>query len=403
MRVLMVTLLVPDARAPSGGAVVLHGQLAALLDRHEVTLATLAGPDVGDQAMVDRLLAAGVEVHAAWQPAPVGAELWRRRLRAVHGLHPGGHPLRTLHFPVPKMQLLLDRLLTGRRFDMLQVEDVAMGAYRFPGRAPCVLTEHEVRATRPADAYDRWRSPALQWAAEAADWRRWQRFQPAVWRRFDRVQVFTSRDAAAVGHLAPDIAARVRVNPFGVALPKAADPGLEELNHLLFVGGFRHPPNVDAALWLGHEVLPRLRARCPGVRLTIVGDAPPPAVLALAVGDTAVTGRVPAIEPFLERAAVVLAPIRSGGGMRVKVLQGMAIGKAVVTTPLGAEGLEGGDQVPVVIGEDAEGLAVATAALLADPVGRRLLGQRARTFVAEHYSWAAYGRRLEATYQELVP
>ena len=171
---------------------------------------------------------------------------------------------------------------------------------------------------------------------------------------------------------------------------------------VVFVGGFGHSPNVDAALWLGAEIMPLLRAIRSGVRLIIVGSCPTKAVHALASDDIVVTGRVPAVEPFLERAAVVLAPLRTGGGMRVKVLQAMALGKAVVTTPVGAEGIAvAGCQPPLAIANSAEELARATATLLAAHDMRRALGHGARAYVTEHFSWAAYGRRLEEMYAEL--
>jgi glycosyltransferase involved in cell wall biosynthesis len=135
----------------------------------------------------------------------------------------------------------------------------------------------------------------------------------------------------------------------------------------------------------------------------LVGSYPPPEVQALAAADICVTGRVPEVEPWLEQAAVVLAPVRIGGGMRTKVLQGMAMGKAVVTTPLGAEGLSTVDgRPPLVIGQDAASLAQATAALLASARERRVLGASARTFVAKHFSAEAYVRRLESVYAELT-
>jgi glycosyltransferase involved in cell wall biosynthesis len=302
------------------------------------------------------------------------------------------------------MQCLLDRLLSAQRFDLLQVEDNAMGNYRYQAQIPTVLTEHEVRSTLLSDHHDGWKAGWIQRLISEAEQRRWQQYQRIVWRRFDRIQVFTPRDAVGIQTLAPELADRVRINPFGVEIPAEADPSREEIGTIVFVGGFGHPPNVDAALWLRHEIMPLLRAFWPGIRLTIVGSYPTQAVRALASNDIIVTGRVPAVEPFLERAAVVLAPLRTGGGMRVKVLQAMALGKAVVTTPIGAEGLAVTDgQPPLAIAEDAEEIARTTAALLAADDARRALGRRARAFVVEHHSWLAYRERLEAIYTELQP
>lgn len=402
MRLLMVAPMPPQARAPGAIPLVLHAQLRALLPRHEVTLVFPVGPDTGEHAAAEGLRAAGLEVHAAPLMVPTPAQRWRRRWRLASMWLRGRSPWRTAWFFDPGVQRTLDRLLAEGRFDLVQVEDSAMGVYRYRTEAPVVFTEHEVRRPRQF----RWRACAEGgWRAALGelDWQRWSGYQRAVWGRFDRVQVFTGRDAQAVAALAPELADRVRVNPFAVALPPPADPRREEPASLLFVGNFTHRPNVDAALWLGREVMPELRARRPGVRLTVVGICPPPELLGLACADTEVTGPVPEIEPLLERAAVVLAPIRIGGGMRMKVLQSMAMGKAVVTTPRGAEGLTvEGRSPPLRVAPDAAGIAGAVIDLLDNAPERRALGQEARDFVAAHFSPEAYARRLEAVYGELV-
>jgi glycosyltransferase involved in cell wall biosynthesis len=112
---------------------------------------------------------------------------------------------------------------------------------------------------------------------------------------------------------------------------------------------------------------------------------------------------VPEIEPWLERAALVLAPLRIGGGMRMKVLQAMAMGKAVVTTSRGAAGLAAGGQAPpLAVADDVEGMVAAAAALLADPAGRQALGRQARAHVTQHFSPQAHVRRLESIYARLL-
>ena len=402
MKILMVTPMPPQPEATGAIPLVLHAQLAGLIPRHEVTLVTVAGPEPSEWEAIEHLRAAGHEILAVRLMKPAASQRWQRRWRLASTWLRGQYPWRTVWFSEPEIQHALDRLLTERRFDLVVVEDNAMGIYHYRTRTPIIFTEHEVRRARPVN----WRpgSPAdwLHWAFVEADWQRWQKYQPLVWGRFDRIQTFTKRDAAAIAALAPDVGVRVRVNPFGIDLPALADSNREEKANILFVGSFAHPPNVDAAVWLGHEIMPRLRVLYPGVRLTIVGPMSPKAVKALACADIYVTGLVPEIAPHLERAAVVLAPIRIGGGMRMKVLQAMASGKAVVTTLRGADGLAiNGQQPPLIIAENAEEIAGATAALLADESARRELGRRARAFVAEHFSPSAYARRLETIYEEI--
>jgi glycosyltransferase involved in cell wall biosynthesis len=401
MRILMVTSFVPDPAATVGGALVMHGQLTALAQRHEVVLITFAGTDPTEREAIMGWEARGVQSVAVARPQTSGfAAIPRRCSLAARWLH-GHDPLRTLAFRVPAMQAAIDRVAGAQRFDVLQVEDSAVGDYRYPTNIPPVLTEYEVRRR---EACARRRSGARH-LLERAEERRWLSFQRRVWRRFGRIQVFTEEDATAVRSIAPDVADRVRVNPFGVDLPAPADADREVANTIVFVGGFLHPPNVDAALWLGTEIMPHLRRESPGVRLFIVGSTPPLAVRRLAQDDIIVTGRVPLIEPFLERAAVVLAPVRLGGGMRVKVLQAMAKGKAVVTTPIGAKGLtlEGAGELPLVVAQGCQAIATGTATLLADVGRRRTLGAHARDFVARHHSWSAHVERLEALYRDICP
>jgi glycosyltransferase involved in cell wall biosynthesis len=235
------------------------------------------------------------------------------------------------------------------------------------------------------------------------DWHRWRRYQVRTWTRFDLVQTFTERDAEAVAELVPALRGRTRVSPFGIDVPPAADPRRQVRGGLLFAGSLTHYPNVDAALWLAEGVLPLLLARRPEAFLTIVGPHPPPEIAALDGGHVRVVGRVPDVRPFIERAQVVLAPVRTGGGMRMKTLEAMALGKAVVTTPRGAEGLTlGGRKPPLVVADGAQAIADAAAELMEDDGARASLGASARAFVEEHYGRAAYARRLEDVYREAL-
>jgi len=382
----------------------LHTLIVALRLRHEVTLVTVVGPDPTEWQAVECLRGSGVEVHAARLMQSSNVQRWQRRWRLASSWLKGRYPWRTIWFWEPSIQQILDDLLAQKRFDLIQVEDNAMGVYRYRTTLPIVFTEHEVRRRRPIQ----WRKPDdqnwINWALSEINWQRWPRYHREVWKRFDRIQVFTTRDATRIRSMAPEVADRVCMNPFGIELPARSDPDIEQRDTVVFVGNFTHLPNVDAALWLGHEIMPRLRELCPAVRLSLVGIYPPQNVMALACSDIVVTGAVPKIEPILEQAAVVLAPLRIGSGMRMKVLYALAMGKAVVTTSRGAEGLAiDGLQPPLVVADDAQEIAIAAANLLCSVEHRRALGNEARLFAQEYYSPQAYARRLEAIYAELRP
>jgi polysaccharide biosynthesis protein PslH len=403
MKILLVTPMPPQAQAPGAIPLVLYARLTALLRRHQVTLVTPIGTDPGEAQAAAELAGQGIEVYA---PPLMGNgvwERWQRRGQLAGDWLAGHYPWRTAWFRSAAVQQVLDELLATERYDVVQIEDNAMAGYTYRTQTPAVLAEYEVRQPRRLN----WQQLAGQRAArhllDELDWQRWSRYQKKAWARFDRIEVFTQRDAEAIGKMAPDLLPRVSVNPFGVMAPPAADPAREDEEQILFVGNYTHAPNVDAALWLGQEIMPRLRRLQPGVQLKVVGIYPPDEVLALGGSDIVVTGPVPQIEPWLERAAVVVAPLRIGGGMRMKVLHAMAMGKAVVTTPRGAEGLEiDGHHPPLVVAADADALAAAVAALLADAAQRRRLGADARAFVLEHFSPDAHVRRLENVYAGLL-
>ena len=385
MKILLVTPIVPRVDARNGAARVMHGQLTALREAHEVSVVTFSAVDPSDRACLRDLVASGVEVHeiGAWVPrwlvaAKRDVQGWIGRRRGWPALGAPGLVDRTL-------PLLLQSLTSERRFDILQVENIGFGPMALPTTLPRILTEHEV------------------FAPSAGDKRDGARYQPALWRQFDRVQVFSGRDADAIRALAPDVASRVRVNPFGVALPPPLDPARVEPSTILFVGGFRHPPNIDAALWLARDILPRVRARHPAARLVIVGEAPPRDISALADAHVEVIGGVDSVQPYMERAAVVAAPVRTGGGMRVKVLEALAAGKAVVTTTLGTEGLLGAPaELPLSVADAAAEFAAEIVRLLADPAARIATGREARLFASTRHTWADYRMRLERTYAEVL-
>lgn len=379
----------------------LHAELVGLRRRHEVTLVTAVGEEPGEEQAVARLRNE-VEIHVADRRRPfAGAARHRRQLRLAATWACGSWPWRTVWFAAPAIQRILDELEAERDFDVVAIEDSAMSVFRYPQGVPTVFTHHEVLQPRAVD----WRPPGPAhwpaWAFGELDWRRWARFQLAAWRHFDRLQVFSRRDAASIASLAPDVAPRVRVDPFGLAVPPLADPAREIAGTVLFVGNFSHPPNRDAAVWLVREIMPEVWKRQASAQLRLVGAAPPQEVRDLAGPRVDLFADAPSVLPHLEAAAVVLAPVRTGGGMRMKILQAMASGKAVVTTSRGVEGYDTFDEeLPLAVADAELEIAVRTSTLLEDDTRRRRLGQAAREFAERHHSPEAWAGRLTAVFEE---
>ena len=165
---------------------------------------------------------------------------------------------------------------------------------------------------------------------------------------------------------------------------------------LVFTGSMDWRPNQDAAVWFAEEILPIIRQAKPGIKVVIVGRRPPEHVKTLENLDgVTVTGTVDDVRPYIAAGAVYIVPLRIGGGSRLKILEAMAMKKAVVSTTVGAEGLEVTDEKTILIADGAEGFAKAVLRALDDRELCRALGERARTLVEETYRWSRLGEKYE--------
>jgi glycosyltransferase involved in cell wall biosynthesis len=387
--------------SPDGAGAIprlLHAQVMGLARRNDVTVITVAGPDPRELDAVDAMARGGLDVRAARRQEPVGVSRWRRRGRLLRGWVVRRYPWRTAWYWEPSLQDALDRRLEEGPVDVVQAEDNAMGIYRY-GDAARVLSEYEVRRPRARELGGPIRTLGRR-AVREEDWQRWTRYQRAVWARFDRLQVFTDRDAQLMRGISPAVADRIVVNPFGVELPPVSAPDRAEPGRILFAGNYSHPPNVDAARWLVGGIMPLVRARHPHARLALVGEQAPPDLAQTRSAGVDFLGGVPEVRPWLERAEVVVAPVRTGNGMRMKVLEALASGKAVVTTTRGAEGF--GEEPPLRVADDAVGFALAIGDLLDDDDGRRALEAAARRHAARRHSPDAWAERLERVHRDAM-
>jgi hypothetical protein len=228
------------------------------------------------------------------------------------------------------------------------------------------------------------------------------RLELEVLGRFHTLVTLTAGDARDL--LAYRPALPVEVNGVGVdcrRFPMGREP--RELGTLLFVGNYRHQANVDAVEHLLADILPRVRTARPEAQLRIVGSDVPRAIRTRHCPEAGVEviGWVADLPRLLARAGVFVAPIRLGCGMRVKVLEAMAAGCPVVTTALGAAGLEASSDA-LIVADDCDRFAAEIVGLLGDPARARALGQRAREEVERHYDWSVVAERHAAAYARLL-
>jgi glycosyltransferase involved in cell wall biosynthesis len=334
--------------------------------------------------------------------APPGRSPLRRRIAWALGLLHGRPPW-AVDCESPEYAAALERAVEEWQPDVVEIHLQAMAQYvDAPARRklPCILVDYDPGSAWADEVRGATRGPRrLVRRLEVAAWRRYER---ATRPRFDAIVVFAERDVAAVRPTAGQ--ARVERIPLALDLPAdPLDPDGVDPPTVLFVGGFGHPPNVDGAVWLARTIFPRVVARVPDARLQLVGNAPGPEVLELERDGVCVHGSVPDVTPYLDMAAVVVAPIRIGGSMRGKVLEALAAGKALVATPRAAEGLDAVDGEHLVVAHGEDALVDALVALLLDRARRRGIAENARRWAEENLGWEAGITAFEELYDTVSP
>ncbi len=288
----------------------------------------------------------------------------------------------------------LEELAATNRYDLL-VCDFLQPSINFRGISgyPTLLFQHNVESEIMRRHFETARNPLLRlfWRDQ---WRKMTRYEAHACRRFTGVVVVSETDGKllqqefGVRHVFP-IPTGVDTEYFRPAPAPVTDASL------IFTGAMDWLPNEDAIIFFADQILPRVKARVPSVTLTVVGRNPSRHLRAR-LGrhpEVTVTGWVEDVRPFIEKSAVYTVPLRIGGGTRIKLYEAMAMGKAVVSTPIGAEGLPLRHGEHVLLATEPDDFAAAVVGLLEDRGGRVRLERTARRFVEENFSW---GRAAQA-------
>jgi polysaccharide biosynthesis protein PslH len=399
VRLLFLAPFAPRRDGSHGGSRAVAELLVRLTERHSVGLVCLQGPGepAPDPALLERCDTVRQIARPPLQPGFSGLA---RRVR-VAGALARGTPAMVAGTASRAFADAVREVARSWQPDVVQLEYHLMGAY-LPALdgipAPRVLRQLEPGAATARDrAVHR---PGLARFSGALERRAWERFERTVMAGVQVVVALTERDAEDLRPLAgrtPVACIPLGITPAARSFD-AAGSGAE----LLFIGNYTHAPNVEAVDRLIHVLLPRVRAACPDAVLHVVGANPPARWQGLEPAGVFVTGAVPAVDPYLDRAAVVLAPMTTGGGMRVKVMEALASGKAVVATPLAFEGLEVEHGVQACVGRNDEELVRATIELLRCPPQRAAMGARARAWAIAKLGWEHPLAAFERLYASLA-
>jgi sugar transferase (PEP-CTERM/EpsH1 system associated) len=397
MRLLFVTLHVPYFPGPAARAEEFC-RLRELVQRHAITLVPVVWQGYEKHLPALESFCERVEPVFPHAPAPGGKPSLLRSLRDPQ-------PWRVRRWSRPKM-LVEEKLaaLPLDEFDLLQTEhsETATWLDKVKNGSPRVLDLHNVNTLLDYRHFRQARHPIekLVWFVE---WHKMRTYERTVVTCFDKCLVLSPTEKEHLLRLAPG--ADVTVAPHGVDTAYFDNPTPErhEPMTLTFVGKMSYRPNIDAALYFCQGILPLIRRHFPDVRLEIVGMEPPESVRRLGeMSGVTVTGWVEDIRPYLRRATVCVVPLRVGAGIRIKIVEALAMAKAVVSTPVGCEGLGLNDGEHLLIADSAKEFATAVCRLLADKTLRLRLGWAGRHFVLEQYDWRRLTPQLEEIYAQVI-
>jgi polysaccharide biosynthesis protein PslH len=299
----------------------------------------------------------------------------------------------------------LDRLLDTRTFDVVHVDHVHMGIHgvycQQRAGLPIVLREHDV-ATVIMDRFAASvRSPLLR-AWLSIQQGRIRRHEAAMAAAFDMCCVITDEDEKRLRSLSPT--ARLRVVPGGVEaryFEESVDRHPVPYS-MSFFGYFNWPPNLDAVDWFIDEILPRIVARHPEAKLYVIGKNPPRRLQTMQNSHVVVRGYVPDLKAEVQRYDLTLAPIRIGGGIRLKILESFAMRVPVVSTHVGCEGIEAVDGEHLLIGDDPQTFAEQVLRLFDDRQLRERLAANSYRLASEKYRWERIAGLFEEAYKDAI-
>lgn len=308
------------------------------------------------------------------------------------------YPVSVLNDYSSKLRQAVERECRDSKYDLMVCDFVqsALNVRNIKG-LPVVLFQHNVESIilkRHVEQTKNVLAKLFWWL----QWKKMHRFEGRACRSFDSVVAVSDLDAAEFVRLyaaknVSTISTGIDTSHFA-PLPDVS----EEPNSLVFCGSMDWLPNEDAMIFFFREIMPLLGKGFPDLRLTIVGRNPSPSFrkLAKSYPGVTLTGWVDDTRPYIARSAIFIVPIRVGGGTRMKIYEGMAMSKAVVSTSTGAEGLSVAHGENVVLAETPEMFSREISRLLVDPVRRAKLGRVAREHVCSHFSWVKVAKEFQA-------
>lgn len=399
MKILAITSKSPYP-LHEGRALRTYNLLREMARRHEVHLASYIQTDED---------AGGIDHMRGICPVVRGVPLYRehpRRDTAADALRElaSAAPLPIVKYDTTAMRRVLAQLLAQHRYDLVHLDILHVACLADAlGGLPTVLNQHNVEAMILERRAQQDPRPLA---------RMYLRYQARKMRHFETQACRRATQVVAVSQADADVLAQWTGRQDITVVPNGVDTGFfqpfvqaPQTAELVYVGGFTWFPNEDAVQSFVAQTLPLIAQQVPEVRLTVVGKNPDSAsVRALAAHPRVrLLGMVDDIRPHVAEAAVYVVPLRIGGGTRLKILDALAMGKAIVSTSIGCEGLAVTPGLDIEVADDPQAFATSVVMLLRDPQRAQQLGKAGRVLVERRYEWGALGQMLEAGYRRAEP
>ena len=364
--------------------------LAKWCEVHAIVMLDYPGELAGNEAELPRYCASVEFIVRSARRTPHLASI------TPHAVH---------EFHTPDIEWLIHRQILLKRIDLVQLEYTALGQYaqRFENLA-CALFEHDVYFQSIGRSLPFMKS-SIERIKARFEYLRAIRYELSVLPDCDEIQVCTRENKAYLEGFLPRLAPRIDTGlRAGIDTSVYPYPGaLRKPRTILFLGSFRHAPNVVALEWFTRHVLPAVLEKAPDARLLVAGSDPPPRH---AFPDPAnaidLLGFVDDIQPLFSSCAVFICPIRSGSGVRVKLLEAFASGIPVVSTRIGAEGLADKDGEFCALADDPTTFAAKILQLFDDRDSATLMAERARREVESNWDMAVITGRLVERYRQVL-
>jgi glycosyltransferase involved in cell wall biosynthesis len=375
--------------------------MTQLAQRHDLTAVMLVDDQFDAEECRRAMQAYCCEVVLV--PNPYGQEGLTKRFLQLRSLA-STRSFERLRVTVPALQRALDRILRGRRFDIVNLEFSYLGHFDLrqapPGeKLPALVVDSHNIDYDLVRQYARDGSSLVRRLYASANWRKLRREELGTYQDADGVYLCSAADERRLLNEVPEARTAVIPNAADVEYyqPRAADPPPDGRT-IVFFGTLSYVPNIDGVIHFVQAIWPRIAEAHPDARCKIIGGWPPPSLLALAGPQVQLTGFVSDLRPHLAAAAAVVVPLRLGGGTRLKIVEAMAMGKAIVSTSVGAEGIEAVAGRDVLIENEPTAFAEAVNRLLASPSSAARIGRSARQLAVRRYAWSGAARALEGFY-----